>query len=204
MGKKLKITGEFCSVINFAMQQNHVPVVRRLRITNLTEKPLQNISVHITSDPQMIAPFTTEITQLSPGQTMELSPLPLSLIPSFLLSLTERVEGTIMVTASQGDEQLDLFSKDIALLAYDEWSGLQIMPEITAAFVTPNHPYVADLVKDAASIGRRPFQSNLRRTRIPGFGLGRESGRLVRKEGKPGRQDSPGRGKGCRGHKGFP
>ena len=155
MGKKLKITGEFCSVINFAMQQNHVPVVRRLRITNLTEKPLQNISVHITSDPQMIAPFTTEITQLSPGQTMELSPLPLSLIPSFLLSLTERVEGTIMVTASQGDEQLDLFSKDIALLAYDEWSGLQIMPEITAAFVTPNHPYVADLVKDAASILRR-------------------------------------------------
>ena len=35
MDNKIEITGVYSDVINFAMQQNHVPVVRQLYIKNI-------------------------------------------------------------------------------------------------------------------------------------------------------------------------
>src|SRR5690606_35581483 len=40
----------------------------------------------------------------------------------------------------------------IELLARDEWGGLVDMENILAAFVSPNHPQVARLLKEASSL----------------------------------------------------
>lgn len=39
---------------------------------------------------------------------------------------------------------------NVELPAYDEWSGLLIMPEMIAAFITPNHPAVTTVIREAS------------------------------------------------------
>ena len=60
----------------------------------------------------------------------------IQLSPSFLLNLHERVKGLLKVELWSGTECLLRHFEHLDLLAYNEWSGLQSLPEILAAFVT--------------------------------------------------------------------
>ncbi|MGE3110108.1 MAG: DUF4011 domain-containing protein [Phycisphaerales bacterium] len=59
-----------------------------------------------------------------------------------------------MVTATAGDASC-ITSFPIDLLAFDQWPGTSLYPELLAAFITPNHPKVAEILVDARSaLGR--------------------------------------------------
>ncbi len=149
MDKKIEITGVYSDVINFAMQQNHVPVVRQLYVKNIGAEELKNLTVTISSDPFFFEEWQKDISSLLPDQMIELSPISLHLSASYLYGLTEGINGAMFITVKCGDEVLCREAREISLLAYDEWSGANIIPEIIAAFVTPNHPYIAEIVKNA-------------------------------------------------------
>lgn len=151
MDKKIQISGSFGQVINFAMQQNRIPVIRRLLIENISDEILNDLTVTVTSDPEFAEELKINISAVEPGQTLDLK-ADAKLSASYLFSITERVEGTLRITVSQGENILDEETYNISVLAYDEWSGAGIMPEIIAAFVTPNHPYVAQIVKNAGAL----------------------------------------------------
>jgi very-short-patch-repair endonuclease len=78
----------------------------------------------------------------------------LQLSHDFLGYLTERIVGALHVDVFQGDEQIAHSSSRIEVLAFDEWNGLQSLPEIIAAFVTPNYPAIDTLLSEAANILR--------------------------------------------------
>ena len=46
----LEVKLNYTSVVNFAMQQNHAPVIQELRLLNNTESPIEDIDVVITFD----------------------------------------------------------------------------------------------------------------------------------------------------------
>ena len=43
--------------VNYAMQQNHVPVVKRLRLTNSSAHTLSQMTVTITAEPGFATPW---------------------------------------------------------------------------------------------------------------------------------------------------
>ena len=48
----VKIDCEYNKTINFAMQQNHIAAIRNIHLTNLTDKPVENVvikSIEITT-----------------------------------------------------------------------------------------------------------------------------------------------------------
>jgi hypothetical protein len=49
-----------------------------------------------------------------------------------------------------------LYRRDqpVDVLAYDEWSGLSVVPEILAAFVTPNHPTIEGVMAETGDVLR--------------------------------------------------
>lgn len=149
MDNKIEITGIYSGVINFAMQQNHVPVVRQLYVKNISTEELKNLTVTISSDPFFFEEWKKDISSLQPDQMIELSPISLHLSVSYLYGLSERINGSMFITVKCGDEVLCRETQEISLLAYDEWSGANIIPEIISAFVTPNHPYITEIVKNA-------------------------------------------------------
>ncbi len=140
--------------INYAMQQNHVQPIHRLRIRNTSGQELRNLRLEVTCDPAFFKPYRLDLTPLKSREKRNLD-VTLIQAPTMLFSQTESVRGSMSVTLYQGDRVVEQVSREITVLAYDEWQGLDIMPEVTAAFVTPNHPYVSELVKRATPALRR-------------------------------------------------
>lgn len=150
MEQKILVGGEMNSVINFAMQQNYVPVFRSLLITNKTEEPLENVTLKITFEPEFAHPFETAIPRLMPSEPCEISPVKIILKAEYLASLTEKMTGSALIEAFCGEECIFSQRQETELLAYDQWTGSLIMPEIISAFVTPNHPKIQEVIGKAS------------------------------------------------------
>lgn len=131
--------------INYAMQQNDVPVVASLRVTNDGETSLDGASVEITLGSDLAEPWTGALPNIAPGATVTLDTVDIVLDSDRLVRQTEREATTLEVSVSVGDAVLARRSEAVEVLAYNEWGGLASLPEIAAAFVLPNHPGV-DLV----------------------------------------------------------
>lgn len=138
--------------VNYALQQNDVPIVKQLRITNSGNECLKGLLVYIQVEPGFAHPWEGRVTSLEPGASYAFGHVPLQLSPKFLAELTERVTGTITISVSAAGQEIKQQSARIDVLAYDEWSGLRSLPEVLAAFVTPNHPVVEGIMADAADI----------------------------------------------------
>jgi very-short-patch-repair endonuclease len=143
---------DYDRTVNYAMQQNDVPVVKGLRILNGTDTVLRDLIVSITTEPAFAASWEARVTAINPSETFNLGIVDLPLSHDFLASLTERVVGSLLVEVLQDNSVLSSSTQRIDVLAYDEWNGLQSIPEILAAFVTPNHPMVESVLSDTAGI----------------------------------------------------
>lgn len=150
--KIISVDLDYDRTVNYAMQQNDVPVVKSLRIINGTNCVLRDLLIRITNEPAFATSWESRITVINPGESFNLGVVDLLLSHDFLASLTERVAGSLLVEVLQDNTVLSTSSQRIDVLAYDEWNGLQSIPEILAAFVTPNHPVVESVLSDTAGI----------------------------------------------------
>lgn len=155
MSKNIVMLVEYFPVVNFSMQQNHVPVVRSITLTNKGEGAVENLRIVIDSDPAFAEQATIVVDTLSAGEERKLTPVKIDVSTSYMSNLTERVDGSIIVRLLCGEEELEVQRHPIALLAFDQWSGSGILPEMLAAFVTPNQPEIVPIVKRASEILER-------------------------------------------------
>jgi hypothetical protein len=143
------------NTINYAMQQNHVPVVRQLTVYNEGATDLRDLCVSITSEPEFTHLWTGNLDYLKQGETYAFSPVNINISPVFLAGVTERLSGGFTVKVEAGGEVLQEQYYPVDLLAYDQWTGAGQLPEMLAAFVTPNHPEIAGIIRNASDILER-------------------------------------------------
>lgn len=152
MSERIGIDWACTETVNFAMQQNHVPVIKRLVLTNRTEEDMTGVTVVVSSEPPFAPDWSKTCDLLPAGQAVDLGVVPLQLSAAYLGERSERIAGTLKLSVLQGQTPIGEKSVPIAVLAFDEWSGLAVLPEMAAAFVTPNHPQVARVVREAADL----------------------------------------------------
>lgn len=128
----------------------HIPVIRKVSISNQSDQSLIELTLSIAPSDDFSSSFKTEIANLNPGETMEVNDLNLKLKGNFFASLTERMRGawTVQIT-NQG---LLLVEKefDLELLAFDQWLGEGLIPELLTGFVLPNISELTPIVKKGA------------------------------------------------------
>jgi hypothetical protein len=138
--------------INFALQQNAVPAVKRLRVRNPGSEATGELEVRVTTDPPELAePWARRLSGLAAGGECGLDDVDLRLSPSYLEQRTERVTAVLWVEVAGAGGVLARRSWPVEVLARDEWGGLESLPESLAAFVLPNHPAVAVVLGRAAA-----------------------------------------------------
>ena len=142
----------YLPVINYSMQQNRIPVVRLLSIKNNTEHPLTDLKVFLTLEPEFASVSPVMVEKLASGEIITITGLNLMLDPSFFIQQTERLSGTIVLVVS--DEENVFFQEKypVDILAFDQWGGIQVLPELLSAFVVPNHPVLTGVLSRASSI----------------------------------------------------
>ena len=149
---KIMVDVDMNPSVNFAMQQNHVPLINALSIKNISAEVLSDLIVEITSDPAFAEPWKCSIAELQPLQEVRLSSIPLLMSPSFLANLSEGVSGHLRLRVGTSQVALFDFSLPVELDAYDFWRGLSVEPKVLASFVFPRHPALSSILNKASVI----------------------------------------------------
>lgn len=152
MSYRVSIDGNFAGAINFAMQQNYVPIIRNLIVRNETEEALPELDVRIRFEPDFAREYHYFIGEIPAGESVEISPVRIHLRTEYLFSLTEKLLGVVTVEVCRKEERLCFLEREIELQAADQWNGGLGMPELIAAFVTPNHPVIAKVIQHASEV----------------------------------------------------
>ncbi|WP_419191538.1 DUF3320 domain-containing protein [Engelhardtia mirabilis] len=136
--------------VHFALEQNGMPLVRRLRIEHLGERALHDVVATVTLGGERAEPLELRLDRLDPGGVWEVDDLALRLDPERLRAQEEReiTELQVQVQARRG--VVGGAGARVEILAWNEWPGLGFAPELTAAFVLPNHPSLDVVLTRAA------------------------------------------------------
>lgn len=137
--------------INYAFQQNSIPVVKALRFQN-NGLSRRDLVFRVTTEPTFAPPTEIRLQAIDPAGEFQVSPLDLKLSHDFLADLNEKVAGWLKVELLEGENVLQSITEPISLLARNEWCGLVALPEILAAFVLPNDPAVMTILGRASDI----------------------------------------------------
>ena len=139
-------------VVNYAQQQNGLPLARRVAVSNDGDADLEDLEVRLFAAEDFVEPARFGVARLPAGETAEIGDLKLTLRAERLAQLTERVVTTLTAEVWRGERRLASVVKEVTFLAFDEWQGSGYYPELLAAFVTPNHPEIAKLMRRASEL----------------------------------------------------
>ncbi len=147
------IEADLAQAINYACWQNSVPFLRSLKIVNDSEATHNNLRLELTTVPAFAKAKSWTIDRIPGGGDVSLSDRLVQLDPGFLSGLNEAERGVVELRLLDGDNNCIAETRhDVRLLARDEWGGFSSMAAITAAFVMPNDPAIAGILKDAGNI----------------------------------------------------
>lgn len=142
--------------IGFVSQQNAVPPLRGISITNDSDVPLERAVLTLETDPGFLSPRSWQIDHIAVGETLHILDQRVDISASYTKGLSESERGTVSLKLRDQDgELLALHDAPTELLASDQWGGTDAMPELLAAFVMPNDPAVDKVLKAASDALRR-------------------------------------------------
>ncbi|HEY4202633.1 MAG TPA: DUF3320 domain-containing protein [Devosiaceae bacterium] len=144
------IISDIASSFTYASYQSAIPVVRSIRFGNATGRNLENLTLEVTTDPPFLRPKTWTIDRLLHGDEIALTDRKVDLDPAYLGGLNEAERGCVSLLLKRGSEILAEERIDVRLLARDEWGGVDDMAQLLPAFVMPNDPAIAGLLRVAA------------------------------------------------------
>lgn len=144
--KNLKV--EYLPCLNYAMALNGRKCMEYCEISNNSSDDLHTLKVEVNGE--MIQHSETTLDIVPAGQTIRITDIQVMPDIDKLRELTESVETKFQISIH--DNGNELFSKTypLRLLAFDEWPGISVAPEMLAAFVTPNAPEISKIKVNAA------------------------------------------------------
>lgn len=149
--KTLTFVVSYDRAINYAFQQNAIPVVKELRLRN-DATPRKALTLRVTTEPAFATPIDLHLQSLDAEAEFRVAPLDIKLSHDFLATLSEKVAGWLRMEILENERVLYSQTEPVSLLARNEWCGLVSLPEILAAFVLPNDPAVMTILGRATEI----------------------------------------------------
>lgn len=138
--------------LNISLYLNGIKPVQSLILENTSEKDTSPLEVNITADLPCVEPFRYTVPFIPAQKGIKIPLENLKFNRDFInrLSETEKANITIGITGENAITINEIFELDIHPLEY--FGGFQILPELIAAYVTPNHPYIYHLKRKAVEI----------------------------------------------------
>ena len=152
----LTIHADIAAKLNFAAHQCAFPVLRSLEVENPdADTPYEDLVLTLDSDPAFLGTKEWPLDRIDPGGRIRITNRDLDLDGAFLLGRNEMMAGTLAFRLEKDGLPLAELRKPVELLAYNEWGGSDFMPELLAAFCTPNDPAIDTILRHASEVLRR-------------------------------------------------
>src|SRR5690554_1499450 len=94
----------YTPVVNYAIQQNRIPIVRKLVLENTTEEDLHQLRRTLPSEHELVSDWESRLGTLHPSQKIELEEKDLDLSAKFLSELTGRLSGELNLKVFSSNE----------------------------------------------------------------------------------------------------
>jgi hypothetical protein len=150
--QRILVKATLAPKITFASHQNSVAILRDLEIENLGDGMLEDLIVEISADPAFLISKHWTIDRIAPGRSAQVLDRDVELNAALLLETHESLSGNVRIMVLRDGEMLAEQRIPIEVLARNEWGGAAAMPELLAAFVTPNDPAVDEVLKNASRV----------------------------------------------------
>ena len=147
-GHKGNLRMDYLPCVNYSMFLNKVNTCNLCELENRDSVDWEGIQVEVTGE--FIKPSCQLTDRIQSGQRVQFTDLKIEPIPDKLLNMTEMVESAFTLTVKAGEEELLKTDFPISLMAFDQWTGSGVRPELLASFVTPNHPLLSRVVVNAS------------------------------------------------------
>ena len=148
-----KVSLVYDQAINYAFQQNAIPVVKELRFCN-DKAARKNLVIRVITEPAFAEPLEIRLQSIDARGEFRVAPIDLKLSHDFLAKLNEKISGWLKVEVVDGESVFCSQTEPIFLLARNEWCGLVSLPEILAAFILPNDAAVMTILNRASELLR--------------------------------------------------
>ncbi|MDZ4821215.1 MAG: DUF4011 domain-containing protein [Planctomycetota bacterium] len=148
----LSIQVEIADCFNYASWQNSVPLLKSLEVRNGFNEAIRDLTLSVQSSPGFIRPKQWVVDRVDAGSEIVLRDRDVQLDADYLNGLNEAERGALTFQLTAGDTVVAVARKELRVLARDEWGGLNSGGELLAAFVMPNDPAIAKVLKIAGDV----------------------------------------------------
>ncbi|WP_418264725.1 DUF3320 domain-containing protein [Flavobacterium faecale] len=139
-------------LLNISLYLNDIKPVQSLSIENSSDFDSAPLEVKIIADLSCIEPFSFNVSFVPAKKEVKIPLENLKVNREFLnkLSETEKVFFTIEVIENEKVVIKEVISINVHPL--EHFGGFQILPELIATYITPNHPYIYHIKRKAIDI----------------------------------------------------
>lgn len=141
---------EIASCFTYASYQNAIPIIKSITIKNGTSQDIENGKLYLVSVPPFIRSRKWTFDRIVSGEALPVSDRRIELDAAYLAGLNEAERGEVRLVLAAGETVLSDVRFPVRLLARDEWGGVADMAQLLPAFVMPNDPAVASVLRSAA------------------------------------------------------
>ncbi|MCH7412265.1 DUF3320 domain-containing protein [Belliella sp. R4-6] len=143
---------EVLPFLNISMYLNNKKLIRNLIIENTSDIDSGSIVIRISADLEFIKPFEFSVPYIPAESDLGIPLETLSINRDFLSKLSETEKSVITIEVLENDilSQVDTFAVEIHPIEF--FGGFQVLPELIASYVTPNHPFVYQIKRKAIAI----------------------------------------------------
>lgn len=147
MQDSVRVIASVAAKVTFASHQNSAPVLLDLELENIGEAALEELKVELLSEPAFLQSKVWRVDRLEAGTRSHVFDRKVELNAGLLFEAAEGLSGRAIIRVTKDGETLGEAQFLVEVLARNEWGGAAYMPELLAAFVTPNDPAVDSVLK---------------------------------------------------------
>ena len=145
----LKINKQTLPFLNISLYLNDIKPVRSLTIENTSETDSAQLEISITADLPCIEPFNYSISTVPAEKDVKIPLDSLKVNRDFLNKLSETEKANITIEVFEKEISICKETFSINVHPLEHFGGFQVLPELIAAYVTPNHPYIYHIKRKA-------------------------------------------------------
>ncbi len=148
----IELSIDINAIVNYASFHNHVPFIRSVTVKNTSSLSVFKIRIQVEGQPLLEEPLVLLFDELAPGELQVRNTVSVRLSSTHLSTLAEAENTAVIARVFVDEREVSSTSYPVELLAYDQWAGARVFPELLAAFVTPNHLEIDKLVAEAGRL----------------------------------------------------
>lgn len=138
--------------LNISLYQNDIKPFQSLTIENTSEIDSAQLQIRITADLACIEPFNYSVPLVPAKKDVKIPLANLKVNRDFINKLSETEKANITIEIIEKEVSLLKETIAINIQPLEHFGGFQVMPELIAAYVTPNHPYIYHIKRKAIEI----------------------------------------------------